>query len=106
MNCEFIQSILAAAEDDALITFTNTSDALANIFFINNAVEIIHGQLSDIDLNGAGVATMVESTDSGIQILFAKGASVLNLTTEYRLTMWMDATVLNPQMCGIVLGNQ
>ena len=96
----------AAAPDNAAITFINPANALANIFFVNEAVEIIHGQLSDIDLNGAGVATMVESTDSGIQILFAKGAKVSTLETEYRLTMWADATILNEQMCGVLLGLQ
>lgn len=88
------------------LLFLNTATAQSNIFFVNKAVEIIHGQLSDIDLNGAGVSTMVESTDSGIQILFAKGAEVTTLETTYRLTMWMDATVLIRDMCGVVVANQ
>lgn len=92
--------------DTNAIAFLNIATSLANIFFINSAVEIIHGQLSDIDLNGAGVSTMVESTDSGIQMLFAKGADVTTLETTYRLTMWMNATILNPQMCGVILGGQ
>ncbi len=96
----------AATVDAAVVTFLNTTTAQSNIFFVNKAVEIIHGQLSDIDLNGAGVSTMVESTDSGIQILFAKGAEVTTLETTYRLTMWMDATVLIPDMCGVVVANQ
>ena len=57
-----------------------------------------------MDLDGAGVSTMRESTDSGIEILFAKGAEVRDLTTEYRLTMWMAPNVLIPEMCGNIIG--
>jgi len=87
--------------DGAAITFLNiTADQPSNIFFMNRAVEIVHGSLATMDLDGAGVSTMMEATDSGIEILFAKGAEVRGLTTEYRLTMWMAANVLIPEMCG------
>ena len=99
-------NVTAATAGGESLLFLNTATAQSNIFFVNKAVEIIHGQLSDIDLNGAGVSTMVESTDSGIQILFAKGAEVTTLETTYRLTMWMDATVLIRDMCGVVVANQ
>lgn len=86
----------------AAITFLNTGavNQPSNIFFANDAVEIVHGSLSSIDLDGAGVATMRMSTDSGIDILFAKGAAVGTLQTDYRLTMWIAGNVLVPQMCG------
>lgn len=94
-NCSAIPA------DNAVITFLNLSASQpSNIFFMNRAVEIIHGSLATMDLDGAGVSTMIASTDSGIEILFAKGADVRNLTTEYRLTMWMTANVLIPEMCG------
>ena len=97
----------AVPANGAAITFLNTQPALSNIFFANDSVEIIHGDLSSLELDGSsGVASQVESTDSGIQILFAKGSSVNNLQTTYRLTMWMDATVLNPMMCGNLVGGQ
>ncbi len=87
--------------NNAALTFLNLTNARAsNIFFINSAVEIIHGSLATMDLDGAGVATMRETTDSGIEILFAKSAEVRGLSTEYRLTMWMTANVLIPEMCG------
>ena len=57
-----------------------------------------------MDLDGAGVATMRAATDSGIEILFAKGAEIRGLSTEYRLTMWMTANVLLPEMCGNLIG--
>ena len=98
-NCDSIPA------DNAAITFLNTGAAQpSNIFFVNEAVEIVHGSLATMDLNGAGVSTMRESTDSGIEILFAKGAEVRGLTTEYRLTMWVAANVLIPEMCGNIVG--
>lgn len=91
--------------DGAVLTFLNiTANQPSNIFFVNEAVEIIHGSLATMDLDGAGVATMIMSTDSGIEILFAKGAEVRGLSTEYRLTMWMNANVLIPEMCGNLIG--
>lgn len=95
----------SALPDGNALTFLNiTAPQPSNIFFVNRAVEIIHGSLATMDLNGAGVATMSRSTDSGIEILFAKSAEILGLTTKYRLTMWMAANVLNPEMCGNLIG--
>lgn len=98
-NCSIIPA------DSSALTFLNiTADQPSNIFFMNRAVEIVHGSLATMDLDGAGVSTMRMSTDSGIEILFAKGAEVRGLTTEYRLTMWMTANVLIPEMCGNLIG--
>ncbi len=98
-NCNSIPA------NGAALTFLNlTASKPSNIFFVNDAVEIIHGSLSTMDMNGAGVSTMSMATDSGIEILFAKGAEVRGLTTEYRLTMWMSANVLCPEMCGNIIG--
>lgn len=94
-NCSAIPA------DNAAITFLNTTaNQPSNIFFMNRAVEIMHGSLATIDLDGAGVATMRMATDSGIEILFAKGSEVRGLTTEYRLVIWISANVLIPEMCG------
>jgi len=97
-NCDSIPA------DGAAMTFINlTASQPSNIFFVNEAVEIIHGSLATMDLDGAGVSTMTMSTDSGIEILLAKGAEVRGLSTEYRLTMWMSANVLCPEMCGSLI---
>ncbi len=98
-NCSIIPA------DNAVITFLNlTASKPSNIFFMNEAVEITHGSLATMDLDGAGVSTMIQATDSGIEILFAKGAEVRGLTTEYRLTMWMRGNVLIPEMAGTIIG--
>ena len=97
-NCSAIPA------DGAALTFLNTSTEPSNVFFHNRAVEIVHGSLSSVDLDGAGVATMREATDSGIEILFAKGSDVRTLATEYRLVAWFRGNVLIPEMCGNITG--
>ena len=97
----------AAAADNSPITFLNTVTAPANIFFDNNAVEITHGSLATLELDGsAGVASMRETTDSGIEILFAKSSEINTLGTKYRLIAWFRGNVLIPAMCGVILGDQ
>ncbi|MCK5446294.1 MAG: hypothetical protein KAI73_11775 [Rhodospirillaceae bacterium] len=94
-----------AAPNDAAITFLNiTASKPSNIFFQNEAVEIVHGSLATMDLDGAGVSTMTQATDSGIEILFAKSSEINDLGTQYRLTMWMAGNVLIPDMCGNIIG--
>jgi len=94
-----------AAPDDAAITFLNlTASKPSNIFFANEAVEIVHGSLATMDLDGGGVSTMTQATDSGIEILFAKSSEINDLGTQYRLTMWMAGNVLIPDMCGNIIG--
>lgn len=94
------------ANDGAAIVFINTVTARTNIFFHNQSVEIVHGSLATMDLNNAGVQTMRRATDSGIEILFAKGSEIRTLGTEYRLTMWVNPNILNPMMCGVIVGDQ
>jgi len=93
------------ANNNAAITFLNTGALQpSNIFFANGAVEIVHGSLATMDLDGAGVSTMREATDSGIEILFAKGSDIKDLGTQYRLTLWAAPNVLIPDMCGNLVG--
>lgn len=94
-----------AAPNDAAITFLNlTASKPSNIFFANEAVEIVHGSLATMDLNGAGAATMTQATDSGIEIMFVKQSLINGLDTKYRLVMWMTGNVLIPDMCGNIIG--
>ena len=73
---------------------------------MNNAVEIVHGSLATMELDGgAGVSSMRMSTDSGIEILFAKSSNINDLGTKYRLTMWMAANVLIPDRAGNRIGS-
>lgn len=94
-----------AAPNDAAITFLNlTASKLSNIFFVNKAVEITHGSMATMDLDSGGVSTMIQATDSGIEILFAKSSNINDLGTQYRLLIWMRPNVVIPEMCGNLIG--
>lgn len=91
--------------DGAAITVLNTDTTQPSIFMAQGAVEIIHGKLGVDDL-GPNVSIMRESTDSGIEIIFAKQGNIDDLTAKYRLTIWTASNVLAPDMCGIYLPGQ
>jgi hypothetical protein len=95
------------AVDDVALVFINTVTAPSNIFWKKESVEIVHGSLSREELGGnTGVASMVGSTDSGLEILISRATSILDLETKYRLDMWFRPNVLNEQMCGVLVGKQ
>jgi len=98
-------NVTSAPADNAAITILNTANAQPSIFFAEPAVEIFHGKLAVDDL-GPGVSIMRETTDSGIEIIFAKQGNVDNFSAKYRLTCWTSANVLDPCMAGIYLPGQ
>lgn len=98
-------NVTTTPADTAAITILNTDTAQPSIFFTEPAVEIFHGKLAVDDL-GPTVSVMRETTDSGIEIIFAKQGNIDDFSAKYRLTCWTSANVLDPQMAGIYLPNQ
>lgn len=94
------------ANDDAVITFLNVADAQTNIFFVNEAVEIVHGSLAMADMNAGGVSSMRRATDSGIELVLMKSSNINTIETKYRVVMWARGNVLEPEMCGMLIGGQ
>jgi hypothetical protein len=99
-------NVSAAIPDATALTFINTTTAPVNTFWTGDSVEIIEGKLATPASDFAGVSSMRASTDSGIEILFAKGGDVGRLAADYRLTIFFGVTNLQPQMNGILLFNQ
>lgn len=95
----------AQAADNAVITWLNTTQAPTNVFWCNNSIEIFSGKLAFTE-DMAGVSVMRQSTDSGVEIIFAKQGNAKTGKAFYRLTAFLGVTNLNPQMNGIVIGNQ
>lgn len=97
----------AAPANGAAITFLNTTQAKSNIFWMRDAVEIINGSMDQVEFDGmTGVVSLSETTDSGVTIMFSKGAAINDLTVKYRWDIFCNAVVLEPQLCGILLGGQ
>lgn len=99
-------NVSIAIPNTTVLTFINTVSAPANTFWTGDSVEIIEGSLATPASDFAGVASMRASTDSGVEILFAKGGNVATLQAQYRLTIFFGVTNLNPMMNGIALFNQ
>jgi hypothetical protein len=93
----------AAPADLAAITALNTVAKPTNVFFDNRSIEVFGGNLAFPE-DGLTVTRM--TTDSGIEIIFAKQADVLTGIITYRLTVFFGVTNLNTEMNGILLGNQ
>ena len=96
-------NVTAVAADGAALTFLNTTSALSNVHFMNDSIEIFGGRLAFPD---QGLVVTRASTDSGIEIIFARQGDVLTGTTTYRMTMFFGVTNLNPEMNGVLIGNQ
>lgn len=88
------------------LTFLNTVAAPVNTFWMNDSIELTGGSLATPPSDMAGVATERTATDSGIELLFAKGGDVNTLTATYRVTIFFGVTNLQPQMNGISIFNQ
>jgi len=98
-------NVTAPAANDAAIVFLNVATVQTNPFFINNSIEVFGGRLS-FDEDMAGVAVMRQMTDTGIEIIFAKQGDVKTAKSTYRLTIFFGVTNLNPEMNGVLIGNQ
>ena len=95
-----------SARNDVAITFLNVADSITNIFFQNESVEIVHGSLAMADMNSGGVSSMRRATDSGIELVLMKSSNINTIETKYRVLMWARGNVLEPEMCGILIGGQ
>jgi len=99
-NCERAGAGLAAAQ----ITFLNTATADLNCFWHKSAIELLPGRLAIPE--NAGVAVMRASTDQGLEVVMQKQFNIASSLTEYRLDVLFGTTVLNTEMCGILLFGQ
>jgi hypothetical protein len=96
-NCSAVPANLAA------ITVLNTTAKPTNVFFDDRSIEVFGGRLAFPE---DGLTTTRMTTDSGIEIIFAKQADILTGINTYRLTIFFGTTNLNPEMNGILLALQ
>lgn len=86
------------------LTFVNTADAKVNAFWENDNICINIGNLAVEGL--AGVNTMTDNTDSGIQLVIAYEGNVGDFTNQYRVTGFWGVTMKEPMKAGVGLANQ
>jgi len=99
-------NVTTAPADNAVITILNTVTKPVSVFYEKAAVEIVHADFNTDAFTASGKMVRKATTDSGVQIVMLSDSSIDTLTAKYRLFVWANATVLNPELAGIMLESQ
>lgn len=99
-------NVTTGAAADAAITILNTKTTAASVFYEKSAIEIVHADFNTEPFEASGKRVRKAITDSGIQIVMLSDSNVDTLAANYRLFVWANVEVLNPELAGIMLENQ
>lgn len=92
--------------DNAAITILNTVTKPASVFYEKGAVEIVHGDFNTEAFRASGKGVREALTDSGVRIVMLTDSAIDTLVASYRMFVWANVEVLNPELAGIMLENQ
>lgn len=92
--------------DNAAITVLNTTTKASSVFYEKGAVEIIHADFNTDSFSASGKSVRKATTDSGIQIVMLSDTNVDTLQSSYRMFVWANVELLNPELAGIMLEGQ
>ncbi len=98
-------NVSAVPANGAALTWLNNVAATPSVFFVENAVEMIHAKL-DVEEMKKSMGVMQSSTEKGIQLYMFSDSDIDDLNTWYRLSIWVKPTLNCPEAAGIVLPNQ
>lgn len=99
-------NVTTGAAADAAITILNKKTSAASVFYEKSAIEIVHADFNTEPFEASGKRVRKATTDSGIQIVMLSDSNVDTLAANYRLFVWANVEVLNPELAGIMLENQ
>lgn len=99
-------NVTTGAAADAAITILNKKTSAASVFYEKSAIEIVHADFNTEPFEASGKRVRKATTDSGIQIVMLTDSNVDTLAAKYRLFVWANVEVLNPELAGIMLENQ
>jgi len=99
-------NVTTTPADNAAITVLNTTTKPASVFFEKSAVEIIHSEFNTEPFTASGKKVRKATTDSGIQIVMLSDSNIDTLNAKYRMFVWANVEVLNPELAGIMLEGQ
>lgn len=99
-------NVTTGAADGAAITILNKKTTAASVFYEKSAIEIVHADFNAEPFEASGKRVRKATTDSGIQIVMLSDSNVDTLAANYRLFVWANVEVLNPELAGIMLENQ
>jgi prepilin-type processing-associated H-X9-DG protein len=94
----------ASPTNGGAVTFLNTASKPANFFFLDGSVELLVGKLAFPDEMGPKV--MNTKSKNGVPIIFSYSFDHLTSVATVRANALYGVTVLEPNLCGIVIANQ
>lgn len=98
------QNVTQAAAGGAAITFLNTVAKSTNVAWCDGAIELMAGKLMFPTDQGAMVGTT--TSEQGIPLIFSASFNHLTGKTTVRYTAMYATTVLQPELCVLILNNQ
>lgn len=98
------QNVTQAAAGGAAITFLNTVAKSTNVAWCDGAIELMAGKLAFPTDQGAMVATTM--SEQGIPLIFSAQFNHLTGKTTVRYTAMYATTILQPELCVLILNNQ
>lgn len=98
------QNVTQAAANGAAITPVNTVTKPVNPFWVDGAVELMAGKLAFPE--GQGAQIMTATSKQGIPLIMSYAFDHLKGVTTCRYTALYAATVLQPELCGIIIAKQ
>lgn len=99
-------NVTSVPADGAAITAINTTTKPVSTFFEKSAVEIIHADFNTEAFSSTGKKVRKSTTDSGIQIIMLSDSAIDTLAAKYRMFIWANVEVLEPEAAGILLEAQ
>lgn len=98
------RNVTAAAAGGSAITFLNTATRGVNAFWSEGAVALDFGNTKwESD---SGVKVMTATTKQGVPIAMGYSQGLMNGLLQVRAVTRYATTVLDPERCGIIIGNQ
>lgn len=98
------QNVTTQAANAAPLTFVNTVTKPVNVAWVDGAVELMAGRLAFP--TGQGAQVMTATSKNGIPLIMSYSFDHLKAKTTCRFTALYGTTVLQPELCGLVLANQ
>lgn len=99
-------NVTTTPADNAAVTILNTTTKMSSVFYEKDAIEIVHADFDVSAFEADGKKIRRATTDSGIQIVLMNDSNVDTLAATYRMFIWCNAEVLNPEHAGIMLEGQ
>ena len=101
------QNVTAKPANAAVLSAHNTVAQAPALWSTKDAISLYCADLDWNALNGSAETTLsTYTTSAGVQIAFIRQGSALTGVNTYRFSAWVNPNMVQPEKCGLILGNQ